>query len=534
MEVGCYNHLSILVPYMNRFNNILPLLASLLLYAILWFVMGPVLGYNLDSDCVAYLTIAKRMANGEYLGSINGLWSPLNSALLAIFIRMGFDAWEMAKILNCIFGAIVLIQSFFLFRFFAVKRNFLWLLLPSLAVAMVQFVYFQMFGDILQLIFVLFYLFVVLVKREEGIGIGQGIFGGIIMGLAFYAKAYSFFFFVMHFMATLFWFVYQQRMLWRKAMVVYLVGICAAIAIIVPWTIALHQKYHVWSLNGFAGKLNMSWYINSGKSFHSSIKLLIPPTYSDSPSFWEDPYLTQGPLDGPFTSTHHFVKWVMRVVHTLIVCIFCFQEISFLGLALCLIALFYYFFYHKKRGATNQHFQAQLLIITIFVLPLGYVMMHIETRYIWLNVPLLMLLGALILQEEAFAISSKFVRQCLQLIVAFSFLIFPIYQMENLKYKNKDLFETAERLNADSIRGRFTSNTNDAGRMWVIAYLTGSTYYTIEKSEYSPAELRSEMKRYQVKYYFFESGNGSPEIEMISMKKNGKYGGIEVFETTYN
>jgi hypothetical protein len=205
-----------------------------------------------------------------------------------------------------------------------------------------------------------------------------------------------------------------------------------------------------------------------------------------------------------------------------------------LGLALCLIALFYYFFYHKKRDATNQHFQAQLLIITIFVLPLGYLMMHIETRYIWLNVPLLMLLGALILQEEAFAISSKFFRQCLQLIVAFSFLIFPIYQMENLKYKNKDLFKTAERLNADSIRGRFTSNTIDAGRMWVIAYLTGSMYYTIEKSEYSPEELQSEMKRYQVKYYFFESGNGSPEIEMLSMKKNGKYGGIEVFETTNN
>lgn len=534
MAVGCYNHLTILVLCMNRFNNILPLLASLLLYAILWFVLAPALGYNLDSDCVAYLTIAKRMAIGDYFGSVNGLWSPMNSALLAIFIRLGFDAWEMAKVLNFIFGAIVLIQSFLLFRFFAVKRNMLWLLLPSLAVAMAQFVYFQMFGDILQLIFVLFYLFIVLIKREEGIGVMQAIYSGVIMGLAFYAKAYSFFFFLVHFMVIIFWFVYQNRMVWRKALVVYLVGISSAIIVMLPWTFALHHKYQVWSLNGFAGKLNMSWYINSAKSFHSSIKLLIPPTYNDSPSFWEDPYLSQGALDSPFTSGHHFAKWVLRVFHTLIVTVFCFQEISFLGLALGLIALFYFFFQHKNHAITYRFFQVQLLICTIFILPLGYVMMHIETRYIWLNVTLLMLLGAIIIEEELITISSKFVRRCCYLIFATSFMIFPIFQMENLKDKNKDLFDTAASLNTASIKGRFTSNTNDAGRMWVIAYLTGSNYFTIEQTNYSTDELLSEMKRYHIQYYFLESGAGSPSIDLVNMKKVGKFGGMEVFETLYN
>ncbi len=515
---------------MNRFINLLPLLVSLLLYSLLWVVLQPMLGYNLDSDCVAYLTIAERMARGDFLGSINGLWSPLNSALLALFIRNGQDAWEMAKLLNFIFGSIILLQSFFLFRTFQLNRNVIWYLLLALAVAMVQFVYFQMFGDILQLIFVLCYLFILWKNRNIGISYGQAIFAGIFMGIAFYAKAYSFFFFAVHFLATLIWYVYKKRMLVKNALFVYLIGIFFAMLVMLPWTFALHQKYHEWSINGLAGKLNMSWYINSAKSFKSSIHLLIPPTYHDSPSFWEDPYFSQEHLDSPFTSGHHFVKWIFRVVHTIIVAVFCFNEISFFGLALFLIALFYFFFVEKKSEDDGSQFEVQLLIITIGVLPLGYLMMHIETRYMWLNVVLLMLLGAIVIERIAGMISKKLVLQIFYLVFAGSFMLFPIFQFENLKYKNKELFEISASLTADSIQGSFTSNTADAGRMWVLAYLTKNNYYTIEKANYTSSELFSEMKRYKVKYYFYESWQYVPKVELDNMKKVGKYGGIEVFE----
>ena len=109
-------------------------------------------------------------------------------------------------------------------------------------------------------------------------------------------------------------------------------------------------------------------------------------------------------------------------------------------------------------------------------------------------------------------------------------MVFPLYQFENLKYKNKDLFELADVLKANHIEGKFTSNITDAGRMWVVAYLTKSNFYTIEQSGYSQETLLNEMKKYQVKYYFFESENNTSNIQMKGMKSIFKYNNIEILE----
>ncbi len=515
---------------MNRLPKYLPLILSLLFYIFLWKLLQPVLGYNLDSDCVAYLTIAERVANGEYLKSINGLWSPLNSWLVALFVRNGFDAWASAKLLNCIFGAILLIQAFFLFIRFKLDRYLIFYLQIALSIAMTYFVYFQMFGDILQLIFILTYLGILWHKTEKAITYPKAIFSGIIIGIAFYAKAYSFFFFGLHFLVTLLWYVYHGKMKLKAALPVYITGIFFAILTMLPWTFALHKKYGEWSLNGHAGKLNMSWYINSGKSFRPDIKLLIPPAYDDSPSFWEDPYLSQQDLSSPFTSAKHFVKWVFRIAHTGLIAILCFQEISFLGLAILLVSAFCFFFIKKGTEDSPENFTVQLLILTIGVLPLGYLMMHIETRYIWLNVFLLMIAGAALLSRIITYINSQRLKHVIYFILAFSFTVFPVLQFENLKHKNKDLFDISKVLNEKPLKGNFTSNISDAGRMWVVAYLTHNSFYTIEKSGYTDRELLDEMKRYDVKYYFHVSENNISNTFIDGMKKIMTYGDIEIFE----
>lgn len=516
---------------MNTLSKYWPLILSLLLYALLWKVLQPVLGYNLDSDCVAYLTIAERVANGEYLKSINGLWSPLNSWLVALFVKNGLDAWTSAKLLNFIFGAVLLIQGFFLFLKFKLNKYLIFYLQIALSIAMAYFVYFQMFGDILQLIFVLAYLFVLWHGSDRTITYPRAILSGIIIGIAFYAKAYSFFFFGIHFLITLLWYVYYGKMQMKTALPVYMAGIFFAIVTMLPWTFALHKKYGEWSLNGHAGKLNMSWYINSGKSFNPHIKLLIPPSYDDSPSFWEDPYLSQQDLSSPFSSATHFVKWIFRIAHTCLVAIFCFQEISFLGIAILVISVFCFFFVKRKEEEnTDENFSAQLLILTICVLPAGYLMMHIETRYIWLNVFLLMIAGGLLLGLIIKHVNSYLLKHAMYFILAFSFAIFPILQFENLKYKNKDLFDISKVLNEKFIKGKFTSNISDAGRMWVVAYLTNSHFYTIEQSGYTSRELMDEMKRYDVKYYFYESENNISNTSVEGMKKIMTYHDLEIFE----
>jgi hypothetical protein len=81
------------------------------------------------------------------------------------------------------------------------------------------------------------------------------------------------------------------------------------------------------------------------------------------------------------------------------------------------------------------------------------------------------------------------------------FLIYPLRSLDFMKDKNKALFETAAQLREQGIQGKITSNASDAGSMWVIAYLSQSSFYTIEQSEYTLTTLKEEMTRYKVKYF---------------------------------
>jgi hypothetical protein len=303
-----------------------------------------------------------------------------------------------------------------------------------------------------------------------------------------------------------------------------------------PWSFALKQKYGEFSLSGHAGKLNMSWYINSGKSFKPEIKLLIPPTYQDSPSFWEDPYLSQSNLSSPFSSTGHFVRWIARIIHTTFVAIVCFTEISFLALAILFIGIYFYFFRKEKSREESNDFNLQILILTVLVLPIGYLMMHIETRYIWLNTFLILILGAKLLEHFKSRVHHTYLYRIASVLFVVSFVVFPALQIEQLKFKNKSLFEFSDLLKQNNIKGSFTSNVGDAGPMWVVAYLTGNQFYTIERSDYSKAELIAELKRYKVDYYLMEMENnvlGKQVLDSI-FKPVLQVQGITVFKIDYN
>ena len=134
------------------------ILFSLLMYVSVWLILKPYLGFILDSDGVAYLTIARRVAEGDYLKSINGLWSPLNSWLLVPFIRQGFDVWQLSLWLNLVIGGMVLILSNRLFTSFKLQSFTKLLANVVLSILMSYYVYVQMYADVLQLVFVLIYL----------------------------------------------------------------------------------------------------------------------------------------------------------------------------------------------------------------------------------------------------------------------------------------------------------------------------------------------------------------------------------------
>jgi hypothetical protein len=475
-------------------KRILFLAISLAIYILLWNLAFPYFQYLMDADAVGYLTVADRVANNDWHRSINGLWSPLNSWLLVPFIKKGMDGFTVALKMNALFGGIliVLIEQF-LNRFIAhsfFKKTVL-LFLPIVAV---YYSYFQVFGDLLQLLFVLVYLLIATSENFFG-NLFKYILCGVMMALAYYAKAYSLPFFILHFTAIHTWHWWQTKQLYL-AKNIMAIGTC--ILCILPWALQLKSKYGAFSLMGNAGKLNMSWYLLSHKSFNPEIKILVPPTYTNSPSYWEDPYFSQGAFHSPTESMALFARWIARIAHTCLQSIGCMNEISCFVVPLLLIGILVML--RKKNISTFDAF-----ILAIALVPLGYLTMHIETRYIWL-----MLIGTIVfagiwVQKLAYTWQQKIAT----IVFCISIIAYPIYNLEAWRDKGKQNFQIANQLKTLGIAGKkIISNSRDAGNLWVVNYISNNQFYSIEQYDFTTEELSQEIKRYGIEYYIRLKSNG--------------------------
>lgn len=508
---------------MKWFNRLAFPLSLILLWGV-WHLIYPWCRYNLDSDCVAYLTMANRGAQGDFWGTINGLWSPLNSWMLIPWIRAGWDTWQAALYLNLFIGTAILFANWILFNKHTQLKAIAPLFQISLSLILPFLCFFQMFGDLLQVLIVLLML---LIPKSNGSANLLRVIGmALVAGLGFYAKAYTAIWF------GVFWIIWNGYQ-WRKGL---LSGKLAIISVVVagftvlvcllPWGFAMKKKYGEFALTGFAGKMNMSWFINSGKSFRNDIHLLIPPHKEGSPSFWEDPYPTQSHLNTPISSTTHFLKWGRRIVYNLVLLSSSLNEMHILALSILFAAGLY--LKHKKSSEQepDSEFMAMILIAAI-TLPIGYVLISVETRYLWLEILFFGILSAWILPWLQKRISIN----VLYAIFFLGFLIYPLRMLDIMKDKNKGYFETAEWIKAIGLHGNFTSNQSDAGPMWVIAYLSGNSFFTIERSDYSLIELKHEMKRYGVAYFLHNSENNvvADASSDADFKKIAGRNGLDVY-----
>jgi 4-amino-4-deoxy-L-arabinose transferase-like glycosyltransferase len=507
---------------MHKLLRTLTLPLSLLLFAVLWLGFYHHLKYILDADAVGYLSIAERVANGDYFKSINGLWSPLNSWLLVPFIQKGYDAFTVALYLNAAFSMLCIVLCSILYCRFIKDTFYLFCASIATSIVFAVFTYFQVFGDILMLVFILSYL-LISTKLSTKQNLLQAILAGLLCGIAYYAKTYAFPFLILHTALLIIW----EKWNGEKINWVYrLLPIFICLITILPWAFQLQKKYGSFSLTGNSSKLNMSWYIESHKSFKPVIKYLIPPTYNDSPSFWEDPYFSQAKLSTPFSSSRTFIRWCARVVHTCVQAIICYSQISCISLIALIAALIW-----AIRKKEKQLF---VLCAAAIAITAGYLSMHIETRYIWLCMPLCIIAAAYFIEQ----IQNKKLRNLASIGIAFSIIAFPIYQLEEINGRGRQNFELATRLNDLKInKKRITSNEADAGAQWASAYLSKNQFYTIENFNFTSEELCDELARYKIEYFIYQH-NGLPNMYIqnsgnVHFNFINKVGNYSIFKIDY-
>jgi len=519
---------------MSALQKYMPFFSSALLMSVVLCIIYPHYQYYVDPDGTAYLTISQRYASGDYATAINGYWSPWGCWLTALLIKAGLAAMPASVIVNATggIGFLFISQSFFLK--FSIERKAQMLLSGTLALFLCYAVFWQSFDDLWECFFLLSTLRIMLADNYKSRP-ALWVLCGMVGALAYFAKAYSFPFFILNTLVCVYFICKDDKVQWLK---VSTVSIGVMVLCGLPWIMALHSKYGIWTTST-SGALNMSWYLAGHPQWKEGIDLLLPPAYKDSPYYWEDPYLANGATPHFWNSWHLFGLQLVRIGLNLWKLLKSMLQLSVLFLFAA--NLFLRVVVNKKDKSPSVFMN---IVARSFILfPLGYVLVNFEARYLWYMLPLGMMLGGLFFQNF-FKHTGRKDMNVLLYFFALSFLAYPAWCMTGMYHEGKSEYAIAQKLKELHVQGSFTGIAGpgkEAQRIERIAYFSGNPYYSIPGKGVSQADVLKEMRRYQVKYYFAytsypgyrteafnpkfidESGVPFPEVT------NGAINGLRVF-----
>jgi hypothetical protein len=490
----------------KRRIQLIDLLISVSVFLILVAVSYPYYRYFIDPDAVAYLTMAKRAAEGDTMRLINALWSPLHPALVALCVRGGMEAILAAHVTNGLACLLILVASFAWFRKSNIARDIALQLMIALAAFLTYALYKQLFCDLWQVALLLFYLLLLassnFLKRPA-----LWIACAALMALAAYAKVYSFYFLLLHLPIALWSLARREKR--SFPVVAYASVFLVQIALLLPLVLMMHQKYGFWDLSK-SGALNTSWTLVGHKSPRPEIGALIPPPYLNSPYTWEDPYVAEGTLHSRFESASMIKSQLAHTAQASLQAVEAFNQLSpFLLLVLLASALAIVI--RKGQNFSERH---RLLLTAAAIMPLGYLLLHVEARYLWLLLPVGMMLGAQWLELLRQYISNRKVFLLAAWLFALSFTVYPAYDMKELFRKGEDVHWLAGNLAEHNIRGSFTSNDNPS-RAGLLAYWLGCNYYAPANATIEPEQLMADIHRYNIEFYFHhQNGLDATQVGM--------------------
>ena len=476
---------------MGTLQKYIPFFTSALLMCVVLFIIYPHYQYYIDPDGTAYLTISQRYANGDYLRAINGYWSPWACWLTALLIKAGLAAIPASVIINSLgaIGFLYISQSFFLH--FGILRKLQWLLNGTLALFLCYAIFWQSFDDLWECFFLLATLRIMLAdgfNSKPALWITCGIVGT----LAYFAKAYSFPFFILNTVCCTYFLSKDNKPQWIK---ISLTAITVMILCSLPWIWLLHNKYGIWTTST-SGSLNMSWYLVGHPYWKQGINLLIPPPYPDSPCYWEDPYFANGATPHFWNSWHLFGLQFLRIGLN----IWKFMVSSF-QLSVFFIVIVGYskwkLIWKRDIGIPKDQ---RVLMLSLLLFTIGYLPINYEARYLWYMIPLSMVIGALYIQR----VKERKLKKLLTVLFVLSFIVYPVWGMIKMCDEGKSESIAAQKLKQMNIHGSFSGMPEpgiETQRMLRLAYFSGLQFYGLSSPNITREPILLEIEQSRVNYF---------------------------------
>ncbi|MBE2290394.1 MAG: hypothetical protein IAE95_12620 [Chitinophagaceae bacterium] len=464
----------------------------------------PYYKFYVDPDATAYLTISARYAVGDISRAVNGLWGPWACWLTAILIKGGLAAIPAAIFVNALGGAGFHFVSHSLFLRFHIDRRTQWLLNAVFATFIVFATFWQTFDDLWQCFFLTAVLRILLIT-DFTVKPRLWVLAGSVGAFSYFAKAYSIPFFALSTTACVYVLTKGHLKQTFKVMVVSggVMLLCSF-----PWMAALYSKYGIWTTST-AGGLNMSWYLVGHPEWKDSIDILLPPVYPNSTYYWEDPYVVNGHLSHFWDSWYLAFRLVLRIGYNVLSFVVCLLELS-VFFPVVWVYVLGRLLLQKKYGSLMPN--EKIIYLTFLLLPAGYIMVHLESRYLWYMVPIGMIAGVHLI-EGRYKSNEQQVR-FLVILWALSFVVFPVLSLKKLYNEGEREYRFAQKLiSAGLTEVSFVSNLHPR-LLSKIAFFSRNSFYVINKQKVDTGVvdlskmklentdvLEKELVRYRVGYY---------------------------------
>lgn len=492
-------------------------------YILVYFLLFNRYRYNIDADGIAYIQQARQYAAGNFQIALNGCWSPLIAWILAPFIKVGFDPLLTLKYLNGFWGLATLLSFYFLSARFEMDVFFKKCFIIFLPLLLLSYVFYVLGPDLLQLFLMSLYLHVLFSKKFFDSNI-KLIAIGLLGALCYFAKAYSFYFFIIHISIVLFFVVKKENI--HNYLKKYLLRLCmvwiAFFLFCSPYIFLISNKYEKFTVST-ASAITQNNRLEP--SFTDGRKLVVAPKGNMALSISDDPSFFQGKYINMFSSPHYFLKQIKITIANFFEYFKLLNEISFLAISIILIFVFIKILKPLKEIPSADF----ILSLTVLFYPMGYLLIAIEWRYIWLLPILLLLMCGVIIKYLDLKFKINLYTKAVA--VFFLFISFSLKPILILLHSNElpNEYNLAKKIKDRGVQGSFFSNMSgweNKSKSYKIAYWNNMKLFGFYNPAYNYIDITNESKKFGVKYFFYFYN--SPEEKEKVLRSDFSKAAVEI------
>lgn len=555
------------------------------LYAYFWFGYHFLLDhrYQINPDGVGYISVAQKYAAGQFFDAVNAYWSPLYSWLLVPLLKMGIEPLLASKILGLLIGAATIIAMWRLARFTGIPRVAAMVICAAGIPLIVDAAYMVITPDLLIACAILFYIASFCNPRRPTHWT-SALRLGLLMGLAYLAKAYALPFVVAHFGLIRLIEIIKggpPRYRW-KLMGASLVTLAALALVVGAWSTALKHKFGYY-MTGSSGRYNLILDAPDDPTLHEPrphqvifYGFLAPPN-DTAISEWEDPTndMWRLPKVDPWKS-----RWTREYLRTPLSEEFrrlflndsttpqdrsVFQRLwdEFRSMLMspetrepprseigpfymnyrgvlnelewatpwCYPILLVAFLIALSRADLLPRRPGLILFAGILLYPCGYLFLHIERRFMTpLCLLVLLAAGYAIGRAAARGLLSGWWRPALAAaVVGWTFYANPTLHLLQTPNLSKDTAEVAKRLAGVLPAGIKVASDYDWGEALHLSFHLQWRFYGVPRGGEGPQQITRDLQRLGVEYYIVQ-GNDWPARENWTRVETPNYGGFRIYK----